>query len=86
VCEAHVLAAKPCFSAFKVSAKNGLFLGQMTRVKLVFLEAPLRPVEQPDKRTPRGTSGLGAYHHGCVSDLIKAFTSGWKITFVTTQE
>jgi hypothetical protein len=35
--------------AFKVSAKNGLFLGQMTRVKLEFLEARLRPVEQLDK-------------------------------------
>ncbi|MFT4995264.1 MAG: hypothetical protein ACI965_002313 [Paraglaciecola sp.] len=36
------------FSAFEVSVKNGLFLGQMTWVKLVFLEAPLRPVEHLD--------------------------------------
>jgi hypothetical protein len=37
-----------CFFAFKVSVKNGLFLGQMTWVKLVSLEALLRPVEQLD--------------------------------------
>jgi hypothetical protein len=40
----------------------------MVRVKLVFLEAQLRPVEQPDKRTPLGTSGLGADHHVRVID------------------
>jgi hypothetical protein len=33
-------------------------------VPLDFLEARLRPVEQPDKPTPRGTSGLGADHQG----------------------
>jgi hypothetical protein len=37
-------------------------------VKLDSLEARLRQVEQPDKRTPRGTSGLGADHHGRVND------------------
>jgi len=42
------------FPAFKVSAKNGLFLGQMTWVKLGFLEAPLRPVEQLDKEVEIG--------------------------------
>jgi hypothetical protein len=42
------------FSAFKVSVKNGLFLGQMTWVKLVFLEARLRPVEQLDKEVEIG--------------------------------
>jgi hypothetical protein len=41
-------------SAFKVSAKNGLFLGQMTWVKLVFLEAQLRPVEQLDREVEIG--------------------------------
>jgi hypothetical protein len=43
-----------CFPAFKVSAKNGLFLGQMTWVKLVFLEARLRPVEQLDREVEIG--------------------------------
>jgi hypothetical protein len=56
------------FPPLKFQQKNGLFLGQMAWVKLVFLEARLRPVEQPDKRTPRGTSGLGAEHHGRVID------------------
>jgi hypothetical protein len=37
-------------------------------VQLDSLEARLRPVEQPDKRTPRGTSGLAADHHGRVID------------------
>jgi len=41
---------------------------QFSRVQLDSLEARLRPVEQPDKRTPRGTSGLGADHHGRVID------------------
>ncbi|WP_157828279.1 hypothetical protein [Paraglaciecola sp. MB-3u-78] len=49
-----LLRTATAFSAFKVSAKNGLFLGQMAWVKLVFLEAPLRPVEHLDKRTPNG--------------------------------
>jgi hypothetical protein len=40
----------------------------LSRVQLDSLEARLRPVEQPDKRTPRGTSGLGADHHGRVID------------------
>jgi hypothetical protein len=39
------LVAPPLLSAFKVSAKNGLFLGQMTWVKLDSLEAKLRPVD-----------------------------------------
>jgi hypothetical protein len=43
-----------CFSAFKVSATNGLFLGQMIWVKLVFLEARLRPVEQLDREVEIG--------------------------------
>jgi hypothetical protein len=34
------------------------FVGQFTWVKLVFLEALLRPVEQLDKLTPRGKSRL----------------------------
>jgi hypothetical protein len=38
------------------------------RVPLDFLEAQLRPVEQPDKRMLRGTSGLGADHQGRVID------------------
>jgi hypothetical protein len=41
---------------------------KLSRVQLDFLEAQLRLVEQPDKRTPRGTSGLGADHYGCVID------------------
>jgi len=41
---------------------------ELSRVQLDSLEARLRPVEQPDKRTPRGTSGLGADHHGRVID------------------
>jgi hypothetical protein len=44
--------------------KKWLILG----VKLVALEAPLRPVEQLDRRTSRGKSNLGADHHGCVID------------------
>tara|TARA_R110002167_G_scaffold216068_1_gene420902 strand:+ start:2388 stop:2561 length:174 start_codon:yes stop_codon:yes gene_type:complete len=36
------------FSAFKVSAQKGLFLEQMTWVKLVFLETRLHLVEQLD--------------------------------------
>jgi hypothetical protein len=44
------LVARPLLvPAFKVSAKNGLFLGQIIWVKLVVLEARLRPVEQLDK-------------------------------------
>jgi hypothetical protein len=38
------------------------------RVPLDFLEAQLRPVEQLDKRTPRGKSRLGADHQGRVID------------------
>jgi hypothetical protein len=34
-----------------------------SRAKLDSLEALLRPVEQLDKPTPRGTSRLGADHH-----------------------
>ena len=41
---------------------------ELSRVQLDSLEARLRPVEQPDKRTPRGTSGLGADHHVRVID------------------
>jgi hypothetical protein len=37
-----------------VSVKNGLFLGQMTWVKLDSLEAQLRPVEQLDKEVEIG--------------------------------
>ena len=37
-------------------------------VQLDYLEAQLRPVEQPDKRTPRGKSGLSVDHQGCVID------------------
>jgi hypothetical protein len=37
-------------------------------VKLDSLEARLHPVEQLDKRTPRGKSRLGADHHGRVID------------------
>jgi hypothetical protein len=44
-----------------------LFL-MFSRVKLDFSEAQLRQVEQPNKRTPRGTSGWGADHQGCVID------------------
>jgi hypothetical protein len=40
--------------AFKVSAQKGLFYGQMTWVKLVSLEARLRPVEQLDKKVEIG--------------------------------
>jgi hypothetical protein len=43
--------------AFKVSAKNGLFLGQTPWVKLVLLEARIRPVEQLDKRPPWKAEG-----------------------------
>jgi hypothetical protein len=42
------------FSAFKDSAENGLFLGQMTWVKLAFIEARLRPVEQLDREIEIG--------------------------------
>ncbi|MFT5923527.1 MAG: hypothetical protein ACI9LE_000510 [Paraglaciecola sp.] len=38
---------------------------KLSRVQLDPLEARFRPVKQPDKRTPRGTSGFGAYYHGC---------------------
>jgi hypothetical protein len=41
-------------------------VGQFAWVKLDFLEARLRPVEQLDKRTPRGKSRLGADHQGSV--------------------
>ena len=43
---------------------------KFSRVQLDSLEARLRPVEQPDKRTPRGKSGLGAGHHGRVIDSL----------------
>jgi hypothetical protein len=46
-------------------------------VKLDFLEALLRPVEQLDKRTPRGKSRLGADYHGRMIDQFEAFASGW---------
>jgi hypothetical protein len=39
-----------------------------SRVKLQFLEAQLRPVEQLDMRTPRGKSRLGDDHQGRVID------------------
>ena len=45
------------------------------RVQLDSLEAQLRPVEQLDKRTPRGTSSLGADHQGRVIDQLEEFTS-----------
>jgi hypothetical protein len=48
---------------------------RFSRVKLDSLEARLRPVEQLDKWTPRGTSSLGAGHHGGASDYIKVFKS-----------
>jgi hypothetical protein len=50
----HFGGSATAFPAFKVSAKNGLFLGQMTWVKLVFLEARLRPVEQLDREVEIG--------------------------------
>ena len=37
-----------------LTAKNGLFLGQMTWVTLDYLEAKLRPVEQLDKEVKIG--------------------------------
>jgi hypothetical protein len=48
-----------CFPAFKVfvkkvSLKNSLFMGQMVLVKLVYLEALHRPVEQLDKEVENG--------------------------------
>jgi len=49
--------AATALPAFKVSAQKGLFLGQMTWVKLVFLEARLRPVEQLDKQPPWKAEG-----------------------------
>jgi hypothetical protein len=48
LCRQPLWWLRHCFSAFKVSAKNGLFLGQMTWVKLDSLEAQLRPVEHLD--------------------------------------
>jgi hypothetical protein len=49
---------------------------QFSRVQWDFLEARLRPVEQLDKWTPRGMSGLGANHHGRVNDSLLKGTSG----------
>jgi hypothetical protein len=57
--------------AFKVSAENGLFLGQMARVKLVSLEAPLRPVEQLDRRPPWKVEGRTIQEHRASAPVVE---------------